>query len=274
MPVLDLEGWPQVHATVPGFRILATMFYPSDANRRADLHATLVGTFYNTIRDDPHAWTREPTNTEMFPLFHARHLGGSQGEVFQRAREVAYRGSVAGEALIIIRQMAEYGQGGSVNKACDILAKAGKAGRLTGGHVQIRYANSKALRAEAWVPYRSVAHLWAAHNLMWSFRWNETPEGERPSPSWYEHSSDLERFLAIAEDFRQWAEGYIPHARHKEQAPILSPGETWHIPAETPLPKICLTPPPLGPWYEQFLQTYDSRRPAKRGQTRKTRKKS
>jgi hypothetical protein len=31
------------------------------------------------------------------------------------------------------------------------------------------------------VPYRSVAHLWAAHNLMWSFDWNETPEAERPS---------------------------------------------------------------------------------------------
>jgi hypothetical protein len=157
---------------------------------------------------------------------------------------VACRGSVAGEALIIIRQLAEHGQSGSVSKACDILAKAGKARKLTGGHREIRYANSKALRTEAWVPYRSVAHLWAAHNLMWSFRWNETPDGERPSLSWYEHSSDLERSLAVAEDLRQWAEGYIPRARHKEQAPILSPGETWRIPAETPLPAVCLTLPP------------------------------
>jgi hypothetical protein len=170
--------------------------------------------------------------------------------------------------------MAEHGQGGSVNKACDILAKAGKAGRLTGGYMQIRFANSKALRAEAWVPYRSVAHLWAAHNLMWSFRWNETPDGERPSMSWYEDPSDLEWFLTIAEDFRQWAEAYTPHARHKEGAPLLSPNETWRIPAETPLLKVCITPPLLGPWYAQFLQTYDSRRPAKRGQARKARKKS
>jgi hypothetical protein len=216
MLTFDLGGWPQVHAAVPGFRIQATMYYPVDGERRAELHTTLAVAFYDTARNDPNAWTREPTTMEMYPLFHARHLGGSQEEVFQRAREAACRGSVAGEALIIIRQMGEHGQAGSVNKACDILAKAGKAGRLTGSHSQIRYANSKALRAEAWVPYRGVAHLWAAHNLMWSFRWNETPDGERPSLSWYEHSSDLERFLAIAEDFRQWAEGYIPHARHKE----------------------------------------------------------
>jgi hypothetical protein len=169
MPTFDLGRWPQVHATVAGFRIRATMLYPTDGERRAELHATLALTYYDTIRDDPNAWEREPTLTELYPLFHVRHLGGSQAEVFQRAREVACRGSVAGEALIIIRQMAEHGQDGSVNKACDILAKAGKAGRLTGGHMLIPYANSKALRAEAWVPYRSVAHLWAAHNLMCRF---------------------------------------------------------------------------------------------------------
>jgi hypothetical protein len=203
-----------------------------------------------------------------------RHFGGSQAEVFQRAREVGCRGSVAGEALIIIRQMAEHGQRGSVNKACDILAKAGKAGRLTGGHMRIGFTNSKALRDKAWVPYRSVAHLWAAHNLMWSFRWNETPDGERPLMSWYEDRLDLERFLGIAEDFRQWAEAYIPHVGHQKGIPLLSPDGTWRIPTETFIQKAGLTPPPLGPWYEQYLQTYDSRRPAKRGRGRKPHKKS
>ncbi len=274
MPTFDLGGWPQVHAAVAGFRIQATMLYPTDVKRREELHATMVFTFYDTIRDDPTAWDREPTSTELYPLYRARHLGGSQAEVVQRAREVARRGSVTGEALIIIRQMAQHGQDGSVNKACDILAKAGKAGRFTGGHTPIPYANSKALRAKAWVPYRSVAHLWGAHNLLWSFRWNETPDGERPRESWYKNSSDLEGFLDLAEDFRQWGEGFIPHARHKEVAPLLSPDETWRIPAETFLPKVPLTPPPLGPWYAQYLQTYDSRRPAKRGRGRKTHKKS
>jgi hypothetical protein len=150
--------------------------------------------------------------------------------------------------------------------------KAGKAGRLTGAHTQIPYANSKALRAEAWVPYRSVAHLWAAHNLMWSFRWNETPGGERPKASWYEHPSDLGWFLALAEDFRQWGQEYIPHARHKEHEAILRPIEIWRPPAETSLPAVSLTPPPLGPYYQQFLRTYESKRPARRGRTRKNRK--
>jgi hypothetical protein len=78
MPIFDLGGWPQIHAAVPGFRSLATMYYPVDGDRRAELHATLVGTFYDTIRDDPNAWTREPTIAEMHPLFHARHFGGSR----------------------------------------------------------------------------------------------------------------------------------------------------------------------------------------------------
>jgi hypothetical protein len=121
MPIFDLGGWPQVHALVPGLRILATMYYPVDRDGRAELHATLVATFYDAIRDDPTAWTREPTMMEVYPIFHARHVGGNQKEVFERAREVACRGSIAGEPLIIIRQMAEHGQRGSVNKACDIL---------------------------------------------------------------------------------------------------------------------------------------------------------
>ena len=101
MPTFDLEGWPQVHAAVAGFRIRATMIYPTDEERRAELGATLAFTYYDTIRDDPNAWEREPTLTDLYPLFRVRHLGGSQAEVFQRAREVACRGSVAGEALII-----------------------------------------------------------------------------------------------------------------------------------------------------------------------------
>jgi hypothetical protein len=233
----------------------------------------MVFTFYDTIRDDPTAWEREPTSTELYPLYRARHLGGSQAEVVQRAREAACRGSVAGEALIITRQMAEHRQRGSVNKACDILAKAGGDGRLTGGHMPIRYTNSKALRAEAWVPYRSVAHLWAAHNLMWSFRWNETPDGEYPKLSWYQHPIDLERFLAIAEDFREWAEAYIPHAGQRKGAFLLSSNETWRISAEIPLPKSCITPPPLGTSYDKYLKTYKSRQPAKGGRNRRIYKK-
>src|SRR5215510_2169958 len=98
IPIVDLEGWPQVHATLPGFRILATMLYPHDADRHAELHATLVAAFYATIRDKPDAWTQQPTTAALEILLDARHLGGSQGAVLQRAREVACRGSVAGEA--------------------------------------------------------------------------------------------------------------------------------------------------------------------------------
>jgi hypothetical protein len=49
-----------------------------------------------------------------------------------------------------------FAEGGSATNACDVLAKGGKADRLTGGHGQIREANRKAQRAEAWMPCRSL----------------------------------------------------------------------------------------------------------------------
>jgi hypothetical protein len=272
MPTFDLTGWSETHAAASGLRILATMIHPTDEDLRTELHAALIAALYDVIRDDPDAWTREPTIEVVYPLLLARHLGGSKEEVFQRARDATRRGSVAGEALIIIRQMAEHGQAGSVNKACDILARAGRAGRLTGGHVQIPFANSMSLRTQAWVPYRSVAHLWAAHNMMWSSCRNAAPDGERPPVSWYERSPDLERFLAIAEDFRRWREGYIPPARQKEQESILRPIETWRIPAEVSLPAGRLVLSPLDPYYQRLLQTYEWKWPARRGRTRKSRK--
>jgi hypothetical protein len=255
MPTFDLGGWPQVHAVVPGFRILATMYYPVDRDLRAELHATLVATFYNTVRADPNAWTREPTMMEMYPLFHARHVGGNQIEVFQRAREVACRGSVAGEVLIIMSQLAEHEQRGSVNKACHVLAEAGAAGKATSGGVLIPFKNRTALRNHAWIPYRCVTHLWAAHNLMWNFRRSEGPGDAPPQITWYERASDFERFLVIAEAFRKWGEGHIAYPS-PTQVPTLPPDETWRLPAGMALPEKHLTPPPLESWYAQYLRTY------------------
>jgi hypothetical protein len=272
MPTFDLAGWSETHAAASGLRILATMIHPTDEDLRTELHAALIGALYDTIRNDPKAWRREPTIEAVYPLSLARHQGGSMEDVLKRAPDAANRGSVAGEALIITRQMAEDRQPGSVNKACDILAKSGNAGGLTGGHMRIPFANSMSLRTQAWVPYRSVAHLWAAHDLMWSSCWNAAPAGERPPVSWYEHSSDLEQFLRIAEDFRRWGGGYIPRARQTEQESILRPIETWRLPAEVSLPAGRLVLSPLDPYYQRLLQTYESKRPARRGRTRKSRK--
>jgi hypothetical protein len=58
-----------------------------------------------------------------------------------------------------------------VNKACAVLAaavkteKAQKKRVLTGGRVPIDFTLAKKLHEKAWLPYRSVSHLWAAHNL-------------------------------------------------------------------------------------------------------------
>jgi hypothetical protein len=256
MPVFDFGGWPQVHAAMPGLRILVTMTHPGNLDHRDELHAALVVELYDMVKDDPNAWVHKPATAAIELLLGARHLGGSRKEVLLRAHEAARRGSVAGEVLIIISQLTEHGQHGSVNKACHVLAEAGAAGKATSGGILIPFENRTSLRNNAWIPYRCVAHYWAAHNLMWNLCWHQAPGSAQPHVTWYEEASDFEKFLIMVEAFRRWGEGHIPHARHKAQVPTLVPKETWRIPPGIALPEEHLTPPPLSSWYAQYIRTY------------------
>ena len=237
MPVIDLGGWPHVHVNVPANRIRAVMTYPTDAARRAELHHTLAVEFFLSVKDRPSAWTQSPAPTQVEALLGVRHREASEDEVFQASCAASRRGSVAVEALIIIASLAQHHGGGSVNKACHILATGGRAGKATSGLVPIPYTNAKALRADAWVPYRGVAHLWAAHNLMTSFGLQQGSGDEHSRGSWWTQRGDFEKFLSLAETFRVWGESYIPHGRQKE-GPVLPPHETWCLPAGIPLPEL------------------------------------
>ena len=255
MPVFDLGGWPDVHACVPGFRILAIMIYPNDSARRLEFYEACRAGKYLTIWNVPSAWRSPPPQEAIIDVLQARHLGRSDAEIFEgTSKAAAGRGSVAGEVLIKISQMQTQEHNGSVNKACFLLAKGGKAGRQTSGGYPITFTNDNALRDQAWTPYRSVAHLWTAHNLMW----NAPYDGRhRPTITWYEDAPDLARFLARAEAYRRWGEHYTPHA---QRSPLLPPDEAWSVSAEITIPELEIaSPAPLDAWEQEQLRTYRAR---------------
>jgi hypothetical protein len=256
MPVIDLAGWPHVHQNVPANRILALMMYPTDKAHRDELHHTLAVDFYLGAKDDLAAWQRQPEPTQVYALLGVRHHEASEMEVFQAMSKAWQRGSVAGDVLLFIASLARHHGGGSVNKACHILAKAGKAGGRTSGLIAIGYSTPKSIRNEAWTPYRSVAHFWAAANLIENFRVQQEPANERPLLHWVTTRDEFERFLGFAEAWRAWGESYIPHGRQKD-GPTLPPDEMWRVPDETFLSEAhSVSPPPLPLLYKRYLATY------------------
>jgi len=231
------------------------MTYPTNEARQAELHHTLAVDFYNGAKDDPTAWQRQPEPTQVQALLGGRHHEASDTEVFQMARTPWQRGSIAGEVLIVIASLAQHHGGGSVNKACHILAEAGKAGVLTSGLASL-YTHQKTIHKLAWEPYWSVAHLWAAHNLMQNFRVSEEARIAHPLRPWWTDRDGFTRFLGFAEAWRAWGESYIPHGR-KKYGPLLLPQETWRVPDGTPLSQeYAATPPSLAPLYKKHHQTY------------------
>jgi Phage integrase family len=257
-PTFDMGGWPNVVTAVPGFRILSTMAYPCNPALREEFHATLATRKYAVLKDVQEAWNRRPSEEEMSALLLARDQGAAADDVFRRAQNAGCLGSIAGEILLLTRQFAEHHktQRYGVNKACAVLAaavkteKAQKKRVLTGGRVPIDFTLAKKLHEKAWLPYRSVSHLWAAHNLYRNC-FTSTASSEI---FWYESqdSQPFPLFLAIAEDFRQWGEECIPHGQKK---PLFAPDEMWCTPAilNLPDPRIVI-PPVLVPWYCQALK--------------------
>jgi hypothetical protein len=268
MPVFDFGDWPEVHTVYPGFRILATMVYPMDHTERQELYSALVAKFLENplnTPEDTDIWKRPPSISEVSGLLRARNQARASNDIFRQAQEKSKKGSVAGEALILIRQLAEHGHGGSIRTACEILAEAGKQRRLTMAGAPI-LVNATSLRDNAWSPYKPVAHLWTAHNILSLPTGKSFEEKSSPTRSWFEDRPAFEEFLALAEDFRDFGEKHVPHGRATASAergpmPTLLPTETWRVPDNVSLPPIDLSVPPISvPWYQQALTKILERR--------------
>jgi hypothetical protein len=96
----------------------------------------------------------------------------------------------------------------SLGSAFRMIDQACTKGRVRGG----RLSN---LKQNIWPTYRSVAHLWAALQIL-----GDAGNGPRAT------SDGILRFLMIAEWFRRQGEDCTPV---RADAPLLNPAETWKV---------------------------------------------
>jgi hypothetical protein len=262
MPEFDFGSWPAGITAIPGARILSTMIYPDDEGQRQELYNAYLTEYYLCAMNTPGAWTCLPDSPELFRLVRVRHDGPAAKVIWENSQRSSARGYVAGEVLFLCYCLKETGQPGGVLQACHMLTEAPKQykGIVGLGFTEHPYKNPKSLRDKAWAPYRSVAHLWAAHLLLLNTRsqMNKTEvDGiitlQTPQATWFTSSGDFLTFLQYAECFRQYGESYIPHG---QRAPLLSPEETWHLPPYGSLPALTLEPSAFPKHYQQMIATY------------------
>jgi hypothetical protein len=262
MPVFDFGDWPQVTTAVPGYRILAMMYYPKNPLRREELYTTLAAGYVLREAEDFSAWLRPPTARDLFPLLKARHEGRDYTAVIRAMQLKQHQGTIAGEVLFLIRCITAHGSQGSVLKACYIQAELAKRAKDTGetavtlGMTRIKYTNAQALMEKAWTPYKDVAHFWTAHNLMVNTNMQRDVEGTllMPGVRWFDAADAFREFLAIAESFRQFGENHIPPPADQ---PILNPSTTWRVPAYVQLPAFDpYDPHPLSQETKEALENY------------------
>ena len=238
------------------------MCYPKNSIRRHELHAALVAEYYLRVSEDPVAWSRPLSSEDLRPLLKARHEGRSFKEVVRTMRDTNQKGALAGAVLLMIRWVSAHGHQGSVLKACYIhaelakRAKAIKGTAVTVGVTEITHSTTQGTMEKAWSPYKTVAHFWAAYNVMRNQYMERDAEGVivPPVDRWFEDTDAFLKFLAIAENFRRFGESYIPRPAAE---PVLAAHSTWRVPEHVHLPDVGpFEPPPLLPEIRDALKSY------------------
>lgn len=252
MPELDLGDWRNGLDAFTPVRVFGTMLFPKDHERREEYLAVESA----LAQGSP----TEVTSSLYRVLAHARHA------YLTERKKPAERGYLAGEILVLVRNIAEYHEGSprgeaSVSKAIELLAAAKKnAKRFPGGLIA---SNPETLR-QAWSKFKSVSHLWFAVSC-WVPGETVLEASETALPNAAAKALTSEHFLAIlavAEDMRQFGETHATRAKQAgKPKSILPPEETWKVPAELPLPPINVSAgiKPLSGKLDQWFQEYRAR---------------
>jgi hypothetical protein len=134
------------------------------------------------------------------------------------AKEAFTRGMVAGG---ILRQGVGYSE---VDPSQTSLSQVKKRMVGTLGGLIPKKITEKTINDSIWPMYRSVAAYWAAYSVV--------------GPEWPCTTSTLDKFLAIAEEFRR--RGEATRGRQSPEPTILRRGETVAIPSGLQLPAFTL----------------------------------
>jgi hypothetical protein len=163
----------------------------------------------------------------------------------ERRGRAMLHGHTAGQLLILIKQMEDGEYEGSVTQA--IRAYGRYATTMHAEGIYRYFPRGHAKLWEIWNNYKSVAHLWAAVQLL---------RGKDPLrllrgkviPQWGGLTSPqgFQLFLAYAEFWRHFGITHIAVPTHRhDPAPVVSDVETWTVPAGFALPPVDFPVPAL-----------------------------
>ena len=213
MPILELSNDLR-----DSWRVYSVMLAPSDAEFRSDFWLLCEA---ERTANDARSLKISSVTLPLETL--ERLISINEAAVRERAKQAVKGGIIAGDVLLIIYALDYLGQAEPSLKKGLFLASQFYKNKNYGDGGQI--PKSDRWLREQWDRYISVAHFWAAWRLNDRATSRDLLFGER-----------LPEFLAYAEFFRRFGEGFIPK-RTKPPKSILDSAQTWTISNNVPLPK-------------------------------------
>jgi len=244
MPVMDLSSLPALYTKwAPGgdtllsqdpysandwvgVRVFATMLYPHDKKRREDF--LLWGLVNEVHLRQKAGWgDAEIIKTTRLDVEFAKSGGlkrlldaPSYKDIMAHAAEVYKKGRYAGEIVTGILRFSKDSKAPrlGVNKATDLISLILK--NPPKGYEK----RSTRVIWNYWKDFKEVAHLWAAHCLLYKFQ----------SKKLYLKENAL-KLLSMSEKIRRFGESY---RWHENRPPLFDVGKSWVPPKNFPLPDI------------------------------------
>lgn len=236
MPTIDLCG-----DSADFLRVFAVMAHPGDERMRQEFLACAISRVFEDEVGDV-----EIPATILRALLHSP----SMETVFDRAAESARGGSVAGDVLLYLAEMAKTGVNEpSIRKA--IYVASDYLSDATCGDGKKPGASDPSIR-KAWEEFKPVAHLWAA------FRICQFGGNEFPSLPFDLDGDAFSRFLSVADFFLSFGEDFQP-TRSKNGETALIAEDVWRLPKEYRVEPIKLSIDSLPYWMIDRLNSYRKR---------------
>ena len=261
MPEFDLENWTPERTSQSMDMLWPIMIFPASPARREEYQAIKLAQRY------AHGLASIDTHPAMLtPAFFSQILQPlKRGPSYWKMRGHAMiRGHIAGQPLILIKQMDDAGYGGSITKAIPVYVEYAKTKSKRSRFIP---ASDNSFWKPIWSAYQSVAHLWAAVQLLRGkdplqlLKAKEIPKSCDPSSQ--------DGFLILLAYAKHWWDFGINHvAAHQPgpPTPTLSEQKTWTVPPGFSLPTVDFPVPALPDELRQISDTkpWTARRRAKR----------
>jgi hypothetical protein len=250
MPTIDLGHWTPERTSQAMDILWPIMIFPASPARREEYQAIKLAQRY------AHGLASIDTHPAMLiPAFFSQILQPlKRGPSYWKMRGHAMiRGHIAGQLLILIKQMDEAGYGGSITKAIPVYVEYAKTKSERSRFIP---ASDNSFWKPIWSAYQSVAHLWAAVQLL---RGKDPLQLLRAKviPEWRGLASPegFSVFLAYAKHWWHFGINHIAAHQPGPPMPTLSKQETWTVPPGFPPDTVDFPVPALPDELRQISNT-------------------